>query len=157
LVKPPAQEPWQPSDGFAPGCTVLVPFQDPENVGAVIRSAVAFGANRVVLLAEAAHPYHPKAVRASGGTVFLAELQSGPPLDRLPDDPRIVPISAEGADVATFAFPERFGLLVGVEGPGLPARFRDRALSVPMAGRVESLNAATAAAIVLYAWSRRLR
>jgi tRNA G18 (ribose-2'-O)-methylase SpoU len=155
VVKTPALEPWRPEDGFAPGCSVLVPFQDPENVGAVIRSAVAFGATNVVLLAEAAHPFHPKALRASGGAVFLAELRQGPSVHTLPEALPIVALSPEGNDVATFSFPKRFGLLPGVEGPGLPDHFRKRALSIPMSGPIESLNAATAAAIALYLWSRK--
>jgi 16S rRNA (guanine527-N7)-methyltransferase len=157
LVKTPTLAPWRPEDGFAPGCSVLVPFQDPENVGAVIRSAVAFGATHVILLAESAHPCHPKALRASGGAVFLAELRQGPSVHALPDTLPIVALSPEGRDVATFSFPEHFGLLPGVEGPGLPDRFRKHALSIPMPGAVESLNAATAAAIALYLWSRKGR
>lgn len=155
VVKTPALEPWRPEDGFAPGCSVLVPFQDPENVGALIRSAVAFGAANVILLAEAAHPFHPKALRASGGAVFLAQLRQGPSVQTLPETLPIVALSPEGNDVATFSFPKRFGLLPGLEGPGLPDHFRKHALSIPMSGPIESLNAATAAAIALYLWSRR--
>jgi 16S rRNA (guanine527-N7)-methyltransferase len=154
LIQTPSIPPWRPEEGFVPGCSVLVPFQDPENVGAVIRSAVAFGAKRVILLAEAAHPYHPKALRASGGAVFMATLARGPSVSELPDTLPIVSLSSEGEDIAGFEFPPRFGLLPGVEGPGLPARFRKRAVAIPMAKNVESLNAATAAAIALYLWSR---
>lgn len=154
LINTPAIEPWRPEDGFVEGCNLFVPFQDPENVGAVIRSAVAFGVQRVILLSECAHPFHQKALRASGGAVFLANLLEGPSVNELPDTLPIVPLSTEGNDVARFEFPERFGLLPGVEGPGLPERFRARALSIPMAGDVESLNAATAAAVAMYAWSR---
>jgi 16S rRNA (guanine527-N7)-methyltransferase len=94
-------------------------------------------------------------LRASGGAVFRAALRQGPSLDELPDDLPVVPLSAHGADVAMFAFPERFALLPGVEGPGLPERFRARAISIPMSPDVESLNAATATALALYVWSRR--
>jgi tRNA G18 (ribose-2'-O)-methylase SpoU len=154
LVKAPTIEPWRPDDGFAPGCNLLVPFQDPENVGAVIRSAVAFGVKRIILLGESAHPYHPKALRASGGAVFMATLRRGPSVTELPDDLPIVALSPEGHDVGGFEFPARFGLLPGPEGPGIPDRFRARALSIPMRGDVESLNAASATAIVLYLWSQ---
>jgi tRNA G18 (ribose-2'-O)-methylase SpoU len=62
-----------------------------------------------------------------------------------------------GRDPGTLAFPERFGLLVGLEGPGIPDRWRDteEALCIPMQPGNESLNAAAATAIVLYLWSRR--
>lgn len=145
---------WDPGEGFLEGCTVLVPFQDPENVGTVIRSSVAFGASRIVLLEESANPYHPKAVRASGGAVFHAELMQGPALDDLPNDLPLVPLSSEGADIASFIFPKSFGLLPGMEGPGLPEHLRARAVAIPMSCEVESLNASTATAIALYVWSR---
>jgi tRNA G18 (ribose-2'-O)-methylase SpoU len=157
LVRVPPLEAWRPEHGLPRGCTLLVPFQDPENVGAVIRSAAAFGVAQVVLLAESANPYHPKSVRASGGAVFTAALRSGPRVDELPDALPVIPLSPEGRSVETFAFPDRFALLPGVEGPGLRERFRSRALSVPMTGGVESLNAATATAIVMYRWSRAAR
>jgi tRNA G18 (ribose-2'-O)-methylase SpoU len=156
LVATPEMPAWDPEQ-LARGCTLLVPFQDPENVGAVIRSAVAFGVSEIVLLAEAAHPYHPKVLRASGGAVFLATLRRGPSIAELPDALPIVALSSEGAGVSTFAFPDRFALLPGVEGPGLPERFRAHALSIPMSERIESLNAATAAAIALYVWSETRR
>ena len=150
LVRTPTIAAWNPATGLAPGCTLLVPFQDPENVGAVIRSAVAFGVTDVILLAGCGHPYHPKALRASSGASLQATLLSGPAIDDLPDNLVVVPLSAQGVDVASFSFPERFALLPGVEGPGLPNRFRNRAVSITIDDRVESLNAATAAAIVLY-------
>lgn len=154
LMRTPKVQLWDPAQGLPRGASVLVPFQDPENVGAVIRSAVAFGIDRVILLAESAHPFHPKAVRASGGAVFLADLWEGPSVHALPEDLAIVPLSGEGPPIGGFAFPDTFAFLPGIEGPGLPDRFRDRAVSIPIQKEVESLNAATAAAVAFYEWSR---
>lgn len=154
MVKIPEMGTWRAEDGFADGCNVLVPFQDPENVGTVIRSAVAFGAARIILLAESAHPFHPKAIRASGGAVLNARLYQGPSLEKLPADLPMVCLSGEGTDIADCKFPAAFGLLPGVEGTGLPAHLRDQAVSIPISEAVESLNAATAAGIALYLWSR---
>ena len=136
------------------GCTIFLPFQDPENVGAAIRSAVAFGAAQVILLAESAHPYHPKSLRASGGAVVHAKLLEGPSLKDLPESLPLVALSTDGRDLSGFVFPESFGLLVGMEGPGLPEKWKKHALAIPISHDVESLNAATAAAIALYVWSR---
>jgi len=154
LVRTPEIREWQPADGFADGCSVLVPFQDPENVGTIIRSAVAFGVRRIILLSEAAHPFHPKAVRASGGAVLHAELFHGPSIRDLPADLPIVPLSGEGMDISGYAFPAAFGLLPGIEGGGLPDHLREQAVAIPIDTAVESLNAAAAAAIALYVWAR---
>jgi 16S rRNA (guanine527-N7)-methyltransferase len=151
-TRPPA---WDPAGGLPRGCSVLVPFQDPENTGAVIRSAVAFGAACIVLLAESAHPYHPKALRASGGAVLRADLVRGPSIRDLPRGVPIVTLSPEGSDIATVRFPDTFALLPGLEGAGVPAALRSTSVAIPMPGRVESLNGATAMAIALYLWSRQ--
>jgi 16S rRNA (guanine527-N7)-methyltransferase len=152
LISVPGIPPWTAADGFEEGCALLVPFQDPENVGTVIRSAVALGVGEIILLAESAHPYHPKSIRASAGAVFSARLRTGPSINDLPDHLPIVPLSSEGSDIAGFPFPKAFGLLPGVEGPGLPAQWREKAAAIPISHDVESLNAATAAAIAMYAW-----
>jgi 16S rRNA (guanine(527)-N(7))-methyltransferase RsmG len=145
---------WDPVTGFVPGCNLLVPFQDPENVGAVIRSALALGVTRVILLSESAHPYHPKALRASGGAVLRMPILHGPSLAELPEHLAILALSPIGRDLANVAFPHSFGLLVGMEGAGLPEKWRSEAIAIPLRGGVESLNAAAATAIALYVWSR---
>ncbi len=155
LIEAPPLPVWDGSGELPRGCSLLVPFQDPENVGVVIRSAVAFGVSRVILLAESAHPFHPKALRASGGAVLRASLLEGPSIHDLPPDLPLVTLSAEGRDIDSFVFPERFALLPGLEGSGLPQGLRVSPLAIPIQKGVESLNAATATAIALYLWSRR--
>ena len=152
LVSVPEILVWDPKEELSVGCSLLVPFQDPENVGAVVRSAVAFGVTRIVLLEESAHPYHPKALRASGGAVLRAAFLHGPSIRDLPEDLAVMALSAQGRDIGTIDFPDRFALLPGLEGPGLPERLRKDAVSIPMVPGVESLNAAAATAIALYVW-----
>jgi len=72
----------------------------------------------------------------------------------LPEDLPGVPLSNEGKKISDFKFPEKFGLLPGLEGPGLPDRFRKTALSIPISRRVESLNAVVATAVALFVWAQ---
>src|SRR6185437_12533683 len=136
------------------GCTLFVPFQDPENVGAVIRSAAAFGAAQVVLLREAAHPFHPRSSRAAGPALFQVPLRFGPSIHDLhAREVPLIALATDGPALGATALPERFGLVPGVEGPGLPAHLRQgHRLRIAMEPGVESLNAATATAIALYVW-----
>jgi 16S rRNA (guanine527-N7)-methyltransferase len=157
VVDAPPLEPWEDRDWPA-GCTLFVPFQDPENVGAVVRTAAALGVARVVLLQEAAHPFHPRSARAAGSALLRVPLLRGPALrDLAPAGAPVVALSPAGADIGAFAFPERFGLLVGLEGTGLPPVWRASAVGIPMAPGSESLNAAAATAVALYVWSSRSR
>ncbi|ROQ90241.1 16S rRNA (guanine(527)-N(7))-methyltransferase RsmG [Desulfosoma caldarium] len=146
---------WTPENGLGPGCTLFVPFQDPENVGAVLRTAAAFGVTAVVLLKESAHPFHPKAVRASAGAAFRLRLFFGPSVADLPTTLPMIALSQDGCPLHEAIFPETFGLLAGLEGPGLPEPWRRQAVAIPMVPGVESLNAATATAVALYEWRRR--
>jgi len=157
-VRVPQIPPFSAGAPWPAGCTLFIPFQDPENVGAVIRSAAAFGVARVVLLREAAHPFHPKAARAAGTALFQVPLEQGPSIRDLESaEIPLLALSAEGPEIGTEPFPDRFGLVTGVEGPGLPEHLRTGPTRrIPMQPGVESLNAATATAIALYAWRRSL-
>jgi tRNA G18 (ribose-2'-O)-methylase SpoU len=136
------------------GCTLCVPFQDPANVGAVIRSAAAFGVSRVIVLEEAAHPFLPKSLKVAGSAIFRVPLFQGPALGDLnATDVPILTLSPEGKDIGGYTFPQNFCLVPGLEGPGLPVRFKEStALTVPMEPGVESINAAMATGIALYLW-----
>jgi 16S rRNA (guanine527-N7)-methyltransferase len=156
LVKVPEIRPWSEESAWPDGCTLFVPFQDPENVGAVIRSAAAFGVKRVVLLREAAHPFHPRSSRSAGPALFQVELMRGPSLGELRASAvPLIALDTTGPEVSEAPFPERFGLVVGAEGPGLSANLRAGARRrIAIDPSVESLNAAAAVAIALYVWAR---
>lgn len=140
------------------GAVPCIPFQDPANVGAAIRTAAAFGLRTVVLLQEAASPYHPKSIRAAGTAVFLVEFVEGPSIGEIGRmGVPLVALSADGEDIGGFTFPDRFLLLPGIEGPGLPEGVSpDSLVRIPMETDVESLNAAVALSIAIYEWRRRI-
>ena len=142
----------------SPGCTLCIPFQDPANVGSMIRTAAGLGVSRVVLLKEAAHPFHPKSVRVAGSNIFRVPIFEGPPLKQLATSGApLITLSPRGEDIAGYQFPSSFCLVPGLEGPGIPASLeRATALAIPMKNGVESLNAAMATGIVLYLWQRGL-
>lgn len=156
LVEPPVVKPW--TGVLGNGATLFIPFQDPANVGAVIRSGAAMGA-RVVLLKEAAAPGHPKSLRASGPSAFQADLSEGPGLKELTAYADLLwALDPRGKNIMDFNFPEKFGLVAGLEGPGLKGQWPpERTLAIPMTQGVESLNAAASAAMSLFAWRLALR
>jgi tRNA G18 (ribose-2'-O)-methylase SpoU len=153
IIKAEALPLWSDKN-WIPGCTLFIPFQDPINVGAVVRSAAAFGVSCLVILKEAAHPFHHKAIRVAGSTVFRIPIFRGPSIKDLPESRfPIFTLSPKGKDLSSFRFPDTFGLLPGMEGPGIPSDLsRLTALGIPMQNQVESLNAATATGIALYLW-----
>lgn len=139
------------------GLTVFLPFQDPANLGGAIRTAAALG-GRIVILKDAASPWHPKSLRASGPSILAADLRQGPSLTELAglDVPGLYALSPRGESLLKFKAPLAAGFVFGIEGPGLDAIWPENGrLSIPMAGGVESLNAAAAVAVSLGLWRGR--
>ena len=134
------------------GLEILCPLGDPANVGALIRTAAAMGVERVILLKESAHPYHPKAIRATSGATFTVSLAQGPSIRDLPEAATWVTLDTQGESLPAFQWPKDVRLLVGEEGPGLPPLPSGKRLAVPMTDSVESLNAVVAAGMALYAY-----
>jgi TrmH family RNA methyltransferase len=133
---------------------VLWGVRDPGNVGTVLRSALAFGAACVVVGPGTADPFSPKAVRASMGAVFAVPLARVTTLDELPR-PTVALAARAGEPLAAVAGERPGALLVGGEREGLPADVLaacDAVAHIPIAA--ESLNAAMAASIALYEFSR---
>jgi len=164
---------------LAEGCNLLIPFQDPLNVGAVIRSAAGFGVKNIIMLKEAAHPFHPRSIRTSGGAVFRyanlpslggrelaggglkktidAHLFKGPSINELKTicgehKLKIIALDMAGTPINSFTFPNEFLLLPGLEGAGVPEELNETSLSIPITDSIESLNATIAAAIAIFCW-----
>ena len=134
------------------GLEVLCPLGDPVNVGAVIRTAVAMGANKVILLEEAAHPLHPKSVRSASGTLFAGTLCRGPSIRDLTTQSQAVGLDLTGESLPTFVWPSNIRILVGEEGKGVGPLNVGPRVTIGMSSGVESLNATMAAGIAMYAY-----
>ncbi len=144
LISAPEPEAW--NEGLNSGLTIFLPFQNPINLGTCIRNAAALGAE-VVLLKEAATPYLPKCLRASGPAIFQTPIWQGPSIKELADYKHlpIYALSPCGTNLFDFDFPQTMGFVAGMEGPGLDEFWPlAKRLSIPMQEKVESLNAAVA-------------
>jgi RNA methyltransferase, TrmH family len=141
------------------GKSIILPLQDPDNLGAAVRTALGFGVEKIILTQESAHPFHAKSVRTSSGAVFGVEfyhLQRWEDLKTIQStDHEFFALDAGGKNIETHSFKNNWTLIVGVEGPGIQnIVFKDyQPLSISMDPRIESFNAAIATAIALYAAS----
>jgi TrmH family RNA methyltransferase len=175
------EERWAPA-AVGPLCVCLHGVGDPGNVGAVLRSAYAFGAGSVVLGPDCADPFGPKAVRASMGAIFTVPVVRSGVDDLLGEKVALVagegePLAAVAAELAgraPAAAPPpgaalcdagddppapapNVCLVVGAERAGLPAEVVaacERIAHIPIRG--DSLNAAMAATVGLYELAGRL-
>ena len=140
------------------GLEILCPFGDPRNVGAIIRSCSAFDVTSLILLEEAAHPFHPKSIRASSGAVFHQRMSWGARLADLQDEEVlkwIIALDLRGKNLSSWKWPEKVRLLIGEEGLGLPRQTFPTTLTIPQTKKANSLNAATAATIALYSYRQQ--
>jgi TrmH family RNA methyltransferase len=157
------EERWAPAP-VGPLCVYLHGVHDPGNVGAVLRSAHAFGASSVALGPGTADPYSPKAVRASMGAAFAVPLARGT-VDDLPGVtialvPRAgVPLPGlwRSTPVYVMSTAKERTVMIGAERDGLPDEIiaaADVSAHIPI--QTDSLNAAMAATIALYELTRSM-
>ena len=139
-------------------------LQDPGNAGAIIRSAAAAGATGVVLDESSADPWGWKALRASMGTAFHLPVLRSRAIRSLVKEWRdaglriVATVPRGGTPRYNVDFTNPTALLLGGEGAGLPdslAESADVRVTIPMRGGIESLNAAVAAAVLLYEAQRQ--
>jgi TrmH family RNA methyltransferase len=144
---------------------LLAGLQDPGNLGALARSAEAAGAAGLALAPGCAHPNHPRALRASAGSLLRLPVAVGVGAAELAH--HLAGLGARWVALVPRGGARPWGadltgtlvLLLGAEGPGLPADLlarADLAVTIPLAVPVESLNATVAASLVLFeAWRQR--
>jgi TrmH family RNA methyltransferase len=139
-------------------------LQDPGNLGALARVAEAAGAAALALSPGTVHPNHPRALRASAGSLLRLPVAVGAEpgdvdLRLAPAGPRWMALDPrDGEGLWEADLDGTLVLAVGAEGPGLSPALRGRAdlrLTIPVQPPVESLNATVAAALVLFEVRRR--
>lgn len=135
---------------------VLHDVADPGNVGTILRSASAFGWDAAVV-GSSADPWAPKSIRASAGSIFGLHVSRSADLDEAIRDAGLTTaVLIVDGGVPPRPQDEPIALFVGSEAHGLPDELIDDARlrwTLPMADRVESLNASVAASIAMYAGS----
>jgi TrmH family RNA methyltransferase len=140
---------------------VLDAVQDPGNVGTILRTAAALGADATVALPGTVDLWNAKVIRSSMGANFhhhclhlqLAELEAFLTAENIP----LWGADAGGKPIGDLAAPSRLALAVGNEGAGLSSSVRERVtqiVSLPISASVESLNVAVAAGNLLYQLSK---
>lgn len=137
---------------------VLEHLQDPGNMGTVIRMADAFDYTAVLFTEDSVDPYNEKVLRASMGSCFHIPLISYPDSQAIFDELKSHKIPSIGAhlkgnDLRETSFPKSSALWIGNEANGLlelTSSCCDILIKIPMPGKAESLNAASAASILGY-------
>jgi TrmH family RNA methyltransferase len=139
-------------------------IQDPGNLGAIIRSGQALGADALIALRETVSPFNPKTVRASAGAILrlpiLRNQQAGPLFERL-RRARVRVIAADRHSKMPLAeadLKSSVAFLIGREASGLLpeiAKAADATLSIPIRPETDSVNAGAAASIFLYEAARQ--
>lgn len=158
LIEPPV---WSIDELFQGQSLVVVldGLQDPGNAGAVARAAEAFGATGLLFVKGTVSPYHPKTLRAASGSLFRIPFVSGidAPLARASlkqhrvDLYAAMPFTGSQTLAGDVDFSRKCAIVIGSEGRGVSEELHGIAkeVAIPTVG-VESLNAAVAAAVLLY-------
>ncbi len=144
------------------GCVLLEAVQDAGNVGAILRSAAAFGVTDAVLGRGCADAWSPKVLRAAMGAHFAMRIAES--ADLAAEIARfggkvLCTVPRGGRPLADTDLSGRLAWLFGAEGQGVSEALAVRAslkVSIPMTGATESLNVAAAAAICFYEASRQI-
>lgn len=149
-----------------PLLTVLDGIQDPGNLGTIVRTGEGAGITGVIMGSGTVDIFNPKTIRATMGSVFRVPFVYVDDLEEAVLQMKQKSIRIFAAHLSgetyydSFSYREGTAFLIGNEGKGLSAgltELADDLLRIPMEGKVESLNAAVAAALLLYEAHRQRR
>ena len=153
LVEPPT---WSVEQLFTPHSLVVVldGLQDPGNAGAIVRTAEAFGATGVLFMKGTVSPHHPKTLRASAGSLFRIPYAAGASEDVARPGLSLyaaMPFTGSQRLAGDVDFNRPSAIVIGSEGRGISSELHAlcEEIAIPTIA-VESLNAAAAAAVLLY-------
>ena len=159
-------EAWLSDANSTPLIVLLENLQDPGNLGTILRAGEGAGVNGIIMTRQTADLFNPKVIRSTMGSIYRVPFFI---VDELGETIRLLRekgVSVYAAhlddsvdyDEPDYTKPTAF--LIGNEGKGLKRETADLAtqyIKIPMAGQVESLNAAVAATILMYEASRQKR
>ena len=138
--------------------------RDPSNLGAIIRSAVAFGVSHIVLSSDCVDPYNPKTVRAAMGALFKIKITIVSDFASFIRDSILAGRNVYAAELREGAFPldeiafsSQDIVIIGNEGHGIDESISSlctASVYIPISGMIESLNASVAASILMWELSK---
>ncbi len=137
---------------------ILDTIQDPGNLGTILRTAEAAGASAVIMNKGCTDIYSPKAVRSTMGSIFRVPFIYS---DNLSEEilkikragVKVYAAALKGRSISELRIEKKRAFIIGNEGNGISEEIlalADMEISIPMEGKVESLNAAISAAILMY-------
>ena len=129
--------------------------QEPNNVGAILRTAAAANFKDVILLEGTADPFNPKSIRASMGAIFHLNLITMSEDELLNSKLNLIAAHIEGSNYREFKMPQSSALILGNEGQGVSQQLLDAStkITIPI-HNVESLNVNAAAAILIFHFAK---
>jgi 23S rRNA (guanosine2251-2'-O)-methyltransferase len=144
--------------GEAPFVAVLDSIEDPRNLGAILRAAEGAGVHGVIIPRRRAAGVNETVAKASAGAAEFMRIAQVANISRAVEDLKMAGVWAAALDMGGESYWGKdltgaMALVVGGEGGGLGRLVKERcdfSVSIPMAGRVKSLNASSAAAILMY-------
>lgn len=137
---------------------VLDRLQDPGNLGTIIRTSEAADVSAVVMSRDTVDVYNPKVIRSTMGSIYRVPFVIVDDLASAIDEIKgegitVYAAHLDGVDLNEIQMADKRAIMIGNESKGLSKEIADKAdqlVKIPMSGNVESLNAAIAAAVLMY-------